>query len=205
MSDLKLDLALRKEEARETLKKLKSAYTSPENSDPAMPTLATYSLRGVCADPTTTFVLVPFPESREESADVVPTSLPAEQWWCLRWGPPKSNIGWGETPTASYEVKKVTEEEVFEAMRTTGDGSLFAVYASENALNPKGGINSTLPGPLKVCQVYFGPAIVLYADEIWRRLSSTGITRHLKPSYNLLRLEEKGITTGLRTTMRPWT
>lgn len=156
LSDFKQDLALRKEEAREIFKKLKSAYTSPETSDPAMPALETYSLRGVCADPTTTFVLIPFTEPREASVDGAPSSSvssPAEQWWCLRWGPPKSNMGWSETPIASYEVKKVTEEEVFEAVRTTGDGSLFAVYASENALNPKHGIDMSLPGPLQVCRV----------------------------------------------------
>lgn len=161
---------MRKEEARETLKKLKSAYTSPENSDPAMPTLEIYSLRGVCTDPTTTFVLIPNPGPRESSFGGAPVSsadLPAEQWWCLRWGPPKSNTGWGETPIASYEVKKVTEEEVFEAMRTTGDGSLFVVYASENALNPKDGIDSSLPGPLQVCWMRFGPAIVASTNKIY--------------------------------------
>lgn len=153
VSDLKSDLALRKAEAHETLKKLKSAYTSPETSDPAMPTLTKYSLRGVCADPTTTFVLIPFTEPGEVSVDSAPSSStgsPAEQWWCLRWGPPKSNIGWSETPIANYEVKKVNEEEVFEAIRTTGDGSLFVVYASESALNPEDGIDRSLPGSLQV-------------------------------------------------------
>lgn len=120
-----------------------------------MPPLTKYSLRGVCADPSTVFILVPSSETQEESIDGTSsnfTNSSVEQWWCLQWGPPKSsNSGWDDTRTASYEVKKVTKEEVLETSKTTGDGSLFAVYASENALNPKSGIDVSLPGPLQVC------------------------------------------------------
>lgn len=170
-----------------------------------MPTLEKYSLRGVCADPATTFVLIPFPRPGEASVDGAPSSptgLPTEQWWCLHWGSSKSNIGWSETPIANYEVNKVTEEEVFEAIRTTGNGSLFVVYANENALNPGGGIDTSLPGPLQVClmRLYWGLSRVLMR---YVRLLSIGIMRHSKQSYSLLHLEEKDTTTGSRTTMRP--
>lgn len=170
-----------------------------------MPTLEKYSLRGVCVDPATTFVLIPFLKPGGVSVDGAPSSSagsPTEQWWCLRWGPPKSNIGWSETPIANYGVNKVTEEEVFEAIKTTGNGSLFVVYANENALNPEGGIDTSLPGPLQVCwmRLYWELSRVLMR---YIRLLLIGIMRHSKQRYSLLHLEEKGITTGSRTTTRP--
>lgn len=146
---------MRKKEAHETFKKLKSAFTSPETSDPEMPSLTEYSLRGVCADPATAYVLIPAAEPRESFADDTSSDTASwlvEQWWCLRWGPPQApKSGWDDTPTASYEVKKVTEEEVFEVIKTTGDGSLLVVYASKNALAPRDGIDASLPAPLQVC------------------------------------------------------
>lgn len=45
----------------------------------------------------------------------------------------------------------MTEEEVMESMKTAGDGEILAIYASENAMDPRGGINTSLPGPLQVC------------------------------------------------------
>ena len=77
--------------------------------------------------------------------------LPEEQWWCMRWGPPKAaTSGWDDSPTLSYSVDKVTEEQVLNAARTTGDGSLLVVYANDEALHPEEAIDTSLPGPLQV-------------------------------------------------------
>jgi hypothetical protein len=75
-----------------------------------------------------------------------------EQWWCMSWGPPKpSTGGWDDTSTLSYEVKKVTEGQVLHAARTTGDGNVLLVYASDEAVHPSEGIDAPLPIPLQVC------------------------------------------------------
>ncbi|RPB07605.1 hypothetical protein P167DRAFT_609376 [Morchella conica CCBAS932] len=144
------DLSVKKEEAHKEFKKLKDLLTSPETSDPNLPALTKYSLRGFSTEPTVVYVLIP-DDTIGVSIDGASSSsanTSGEQWWCIHWGT-TSNSGWDDTPTASYEVKKVALEEVQSAMKNTGDGSLLLVYANDNALIPPDGVHMFLPTALQ--------------------------------------------------------
>jgi hypothetical protein len=116
-----------------------------------LPPLTKYSLRGVCTDPSTTYLLLRDIDSLPESAVV------HEQWW--RCEVAAGACGWdnsirnettmwgdGTPPSGTSKAIKVTEEEVLNAAKTIGDCVLL-VYANEEAF--KCG-NSPLPRPLKV-------------------------------------------------------
>ncbi|RPB05684.1 hypothetical protein L873DRAFT_1661526 [Choiromyces venosus 120613-1] len=149
--DEKLEaLAKKKEEAQDTLVKLRSSFTSPEDLDPSFPPLTRYTLRGISPESSTTFILLPSPDSEESQTSAGSSaSSSGEQWWCISWTPRAPTNGWDTTPTLNYEVKKVTEEKVMHAIKTTGEGTILLVYANDEALNPSEGIDTSLPAPLQ--------------------------------------------------------
>lgn len=150
ISSIYIALAKKKEEAQETLVKLGSSLTSPEDLDPSLPPLTRYTLRGISPESSTTFVLRS-PDSEEGQVSAgSPAGSTGEQWWCINWTPRAPATGWETTPTLNYEVKKVTEEKVMHAIKTTGEGTVLLVYANDEALNLGEGIDTSLPAPLQV-------------------------------------------------------
>ncbi|CUS10949.1 unnamed protein product [Tuber aestivum] len=149
--DAKLEaLARKKEEAYQTLVNLRSSLTSPEDLDPSLPPMTRYTLRGVSPESSTTFTLLQSCDSEEGQASAgSSTGSPGEQWWCINWTPRAPATGWETTPTLNYEVKKVTEEKVMHAIKTTGEGTVLLVYANDEALNLGEEIDTSLPGPLQ--------------------------------------------------------
>ncbi|PWW78139.1 hypothetical protein C7212DRAFT_183374 [Tuber magnatum] len=149
--DTKLEaLAKKKEEAYGALVNLRSSLTSPEDLDPSLPPLTRYTLRGVSPESSTIFTLLQSSDSEEGQTSTGPsTSSPGEQWWCINWAPRAPATGWETTPTLNYDVKKVTEEKVMHAIKTTGEGTILLVYANDEALNLGEGTDSSLPGPLQ--------------------------------------------------------
>ncbi|KAG0126518.1 hypothetical protein HOY82DRAFT_581005 [Tuber indicum] len=148
--DVKLEaLAKKKEEAQETLVKLRSSLTLPEDLDPSLPPLTRYTLRGVSPESSTTFTLLPSSDLGEGQNSGSSTGPSGEQWWCINWAPGAPTTGWDTTPTLNYKVEKVTEEKVMHAIKTTGEGAILLVYANDEALNFGEGIDTSLPGPLQ--------------------------------------------------------
>lgn len=144
-------LAKKKEEAQETLVKLRSSLTSPEDLDPSLPPLTRYTLRGISPESSTTFVLLRSSDLEEGHLSAgSSTGSSGEQWWCINWTPRAPTTGWETTPTLNYEVKKVTEEKVMHAIKTTGEGTVLLVYANDEALGLGEGIDTSLPSPLQV-------------------------------------------------------
>lgn len=136
-----------KEKAHKSLAELTSAFTSPETTPPSAPPLHKHTLRGICLDPSITYVLVPPEHEISESIDLPsPTDTPNQnQWWSICW---QLRQGWGtDTSQPPYDVKKVIEQEVLEATRYTGDGKVLLVYANEKAMISQ---DYKLPTPLKV-------------------------------------------------------
>ncbi|KAL7273778.1 hypothetical protein RUND412_003355 [Rhizina undulata] len=134
------NLSSLKQEAHVALKKLRASFTSPEDKPENFPPLTKYSLRGFCPDSKTTYLL-------RNSADGS-----GEQWWSISWGTQNqaATASYETTATASYELRMISVEDVLEATKNNGDGDLLLIYANENALNPKDGVDMSLPEPLQM-------------------------------------------------------
>ncbi|KAI5854612.1 hypothetical protein BZA05DRAFT_392055 [Tricharina praecox] len=145
-----------KEEAQEELKRLKQLFTAPDDPRPNdLPPYTKYSLRGVCTDPSTTYILL------RDSDPQLETSRAREEWWRCEFAVASSssnatnnwdnstgkyNSVWDEsTPPGTYRTTKVTEEEVLNTAKTMGDCVLL-VYANEEAFESG---NLPLPEPLQ--------------------------------------------------------
>lgn len=99
-------------EVQASLRKLRRAYTSPEESDRP---LTKYGLCGIVT----------------ESPDAyLRTSM---AWWHFSWSRTSPSSGWSDTPHAVLEVKNVSEDQVLVAAKDANE-RLLLVYADENAL-----------------------------------------------------------------------
>lgn len=130
------ELAISKDKARRSLHELTTAYTSPETTPESAPPLRKHSLRGVFIDLSTTFIKIRTDVAEQSASD---------EWWCLSYP-----LQWEADPnTAAYKVIKVSEKEVLDAVKYTGQGNALLVYATEEAMQPRES-DGKLPEPLKV-------------------------------------------------------
>jgi len=136
------ELATSKEKARKTLHELTTAFTSPETTPESALPLKKHSLRGVFIDLSTTFI-----KAQRETEERATT----DEWWCLTYP-----LQWeANANTAAYKVINVTEKEVLDAVKYTGDGKVLLVYATEEAMQPRES-DGKLPEALKVCNSFLG-------------------------------------------------
>ncbi|KAL9596116.1 MAG: hypothetical protein Q9219_006015 [cf. Caloplaca sp. 3 TL-2023] len=122
-----------KEKAREKLRELSKLLTEPSNIAEETPH-DKYTLRGVCADPSTVYVLE---RNIPDSDDGMPEGEADEwRWWKLSY---EANA------VQPISCNKVREVEVLKAARNEAS-SAYLVYASERAMTVE---HKELPAPLK--------------------------------------------------------
>ncbi|KAF3930108.1 hypothetical protein ABW19_dt0206590 [Dactylella cylindrospora] len=126
-------LKSQKDELRTTLDKLKSIFTSPENTTENAPPLTKYVLRGVSTDKGITYVrrkkIVPIIDIEHENAPAETTSQ--NEWWTMKYLT-NQQLSYSDEQYGSYEIKTVLEEEVLRAARFEGQGIVLLVYAKED-------------------------------------------------------------------------
>ena len=133
-----IEVAQAKGKARDKLKELTTAFTSPETTPETAPPLRKHTLRGLFVDLSTTFIKLP-------SGLPTPEGDELEEWWCLSYP-----LQWeSDGNAAAYKVMKVSEKEVLDAAKYTGDGNILLVYATAKAMKPTKN-DGKLPEPLLV-------------------------------------------------------
>ncbi|KAF3901758.1 hypothetical protein AA313_de0202689 [Arthrobotrys entomopaga] len=127
------DLKTQRDALRDKLDKMKSIFTSPENTIEGAPALTKYVLRGVSTDRGATYIrrqkLVPHINLEDDSA---PTEMKTQdEWWSMKYH--TLQLSYSDEQYGSYDVKTVLEEEVLRAARFDGQGLVLLVYAKEGS------------------------------------------------------------------------
>ncbi|EGX48662.1 hypothetical protein AOL_s00079g301 [Orbilia oligospora ATCC 24927] len=131
------DLKKQRDELRDRLEKLKSIFTTAENTVEGAPPLQKYLLRGVSTDRGVTYIrrekLVPHINLEEDGA---PTEIKKQlEWWSIKYH--TMQLAYSEESYSSYDIKVVSEEEVLRAARFEGTGLVLLAYAKEEPADVK--------------------------------------------------------------------
>ncbi|KAK6342074.1 hypothetical protein TWF730_001556 [Orbilia blumenaviensis] len=147
----KLDALKNQREAlRDKLEKLKSVFTSADNTVEGAPPLQRYLLRGVSTDRGVTYVrkekLVAHINLEEEGN---PAEIKRQdEWWSIKYH--TTQLAYSEESYGSYDVRVVSEEEVLKAAKFEGNGLVLLAYAREEPADVKQTIEiEDLPVPLQ--------------------------------------------------------
>ncbi|KAK6522256.1 hypothetical protein TWF281_002822 [Arthrobotrys megalospora] len=144
------DLKKQRDALRDKLDKLKSIFTSADNTVDGAPPLQKYLLRGVSTDRGITYVrrekLVPHINLEEEGT---PTEIKKQdEWWSIKYH--TTQLAYSDETYGSYDVRVVTEEEVLRAAKFEGQGVVLLAYAKEEPADVKQTIGiEDLPEPLQ--------------------------------------------------------
>ncbi|KAK6496202.1 hypothetical protein TWF481_002226 [Arthrobotrys musiformis] len=143
------NLKQQRDALRDKLEKLKSIFTSAENTIEGAPPLQKYLLRGVSTDRGVTYIrrekFIPHINLEEDGA---PTEMKTDyEWWAIKYQ--TTQLAYSEESYGSYEVKAVSEEEVLRAARFEGNGIVLLAYAKEEPADAKQILGMDLPEALQ--------------------------------------------------------